>query len=630
MANKAGLEFYQGNLIAGGRFGFEAPSNLARWNGESWEEFAGGSDGAIFAIQAKTQDLYVGGSFGQVGETDVLFAAKITDGQWFPLNSASSTFSLAGPVVDIEIVENDIYAAAEFALDGQLLRDYVARWDGSDWHPLGGGVDGEVLSLSEHEGQLVAAGAFVSAGSSLTEGVAIWNGVIWNSLPCGTPSSGNAAPRDLLSVNSDIFIGVTLSAPGAESSLFRWRSGQCELIDDFNAKSRFANIHALLANAESVFIFGALDPANMLTYDGVEVDLPSPGDGKGLFRLFSDSILAMQETSDGLYVGGKFTKAGQVSANNIVRWTDRDWARLESMTGEGVNSTVVSLEMFQESLFLGGFFSEAGGISVNGIARWDGSQFHSLEPLPNETWSVTAMETFAGRLIIAPLYVEPPAMDRSSLVSWDGSTWSQFANFWDGTSRGRINEILAVDNSLYVTGHFDTVMNIPARNIAVYQNNQWQALGEGLQAGDEFGASGLALHYTEGVLYVGGIFDQAGLHETHNFAGWSGDNWIPEVKGTSFASSSSISAITSDRNCIYVGGTFRQLGDLTIDNLGCLLRDHTWTPVLNGVDGPVKALFPTEIDSLWVGGDFETVPPYPARNIAFLDGPELIFRSNFE
>jgi len=627
------LAIYEGNLIAGGRFtsaGRANASNLAYWNGQQWTEFNGGANGAVNALLAANSVLYVGGSFGQIGNVSTPFAAQFSNNQWQPLDSVSSSYSLAGPVVDIAIANRELYFAAEFSIEDELRRDYLARWDGSDWHSLGAGVNGEVLSISEHAGQLIAAGAFTSAGNASTQGVAIWNGVIWNVLSCGTPSSGNGQPRDLLSINGDLFLGVTRSTAGPEASLWRWRSSQCEFIAGFDADDRFANIHSLAVSGGIIYALGQLDPANIATYDGVEVGIPSPGDGKGLFRQFSGNVNAIEITPLGTFVAGSFDKAGQISASNIAQWLGSSWKPLETAEGEGVNSGVNSLQWYQGDLYVGGAFSQAGGVPARAIARWDGTEFHELPGPPGDISSVTAMEEFNRELIVAPEYFPEPLITGASIVRWNGSAWLPFADVWNGDYRGWISDILVLGPSLYIAGRFDQVMGIPANNVAYFSNGDWQALGTGLQHSDSLGASVSSLHWRDGLLFVGGRFDLAGSHVTYNFAAWDGTSWIPEISGTSFASNSSVNSMASDDNCLYVGGLFRQMGELVVDNLACLSSDLTWSRVLNGVDGRVNSLLTTEIDSLWVGGSFSRAPPTYASNIAFLDGPELVFHSGFE
>ena len=82
-----------------------------------------------------------------------------------------------------------------------------------------------------------------------------------------------------------------------------------------------------------------------------------------------------------LYIGGSFTVAGDVFANNVAKWDGDSWSAL----GSGVNDTVRALAVSDNILYVGGSFSLAsfstsGGLVVNGIAEWDGANWSPLGP----------------------------------------------------------------------------------------------------------------------------------------------------------------------------------------------------------------------------------------------------------
>ena len=81
-----------------------------------------------------------------------------------------------------------------------------------------------------------------------------------------------------------------------------------------------------------------------------------------------------------LYIGGSFTVAGDVFANNVAKWDGDSWSAL----GSGVNDTVRALAVSDNILYVGGSFSLAsfstsGGLVVNGIAEWDGANWFPLD-----------------------------------------------------------------------------------------------------------------------------------------------------------------------------------------------------------------------------------------------------------
>lgn len=81
-----------------------------------------------------------------------------------------------------------------------------------------------------------------------------------------------------------------------------------------------------------------------------------------------------------LYVGGAwFTSAGGVPANNIARWNGATWSALTSGIGPpGSSVTALAVSASPNYLYVGGQFSTAGGLNANNIARWNGTSWATL------------------------------------------------------------------------------------------------------------------------------------------------------------------------------------------------------------------------------------------------------------
>jgi len=83
--------------------------------------------------------------------------------------------------------------------------------------------------------------------------------------------------------------------------------------------------------------------------------------------------------SGNLYVGGYFTSAGGVAANNIATWDGSAWSALGDGMGVDDCPLVAALAVDANgNLYAGGGFSTAGGIPASNIARWDGSIWSPL------------------------------------------------------------------------------------------------------------------------------------------------------------------------------------------------------------------------------------------------------------
>lgn len=89
------------------------------------------------------------------------------------------------------------------------------------------------------------------------------------------------------------------------------------------------------------------------------------GGGSSNGRDFTD-VSAIAIDGDEVYIGGRFTTAGGIAANNIVRWnrlTDT-WTAL----GNGTDNNVEAILIDGDHVYVGGQFERAGDMSAHAIA----------------------------------------------------------------------------------------------------------------------------------------------------------------------------------------------------------------------------------------------------------------------
>ena len=101
----------------------------------------------------------------------------------------------------------------DFANAGGVAATNLARWNGTSWSPVGGGVSGRItlapppavrvfLRVSN---ELLVAGSFVKAGAVPANGLVAWDGTNWSSLnPVATPLVEIGA---LAWQNGQLFVG---------------------------------------------------------------------------------------------------------------------------------------------------------------------------------------------------------------------------------------------------------------------------------------------------------------------------------------------------------------------------------------------------------------------------------------
>ncbi|MGY6555092.1 MAG: hypothetical protein ACXIUM_11305 [Wenzhouxiangella sp.] len=178
--------------------------NLARWDGQSWSEVAGGVNcrvNGLFVYQepgAPRPSLYVGGCFTFVGESN-LSANRVArwDGDtWSNLGSGVS--GGGGPrVYAFEVFDDGtgpaLIVAGNFNNAGGGTVNNIAKWrTGEGWSALGVGTDNTVRAiLSDHadplsgEASLYAVGAFSNAGGQPASRIARWRSGNWSAMSEG-------------------------------------------------------------------------------------------------------------------------------------------------------------------------------------------------------------------------------------------------------------------------------------------------------------------------------------------------------------------------------------------------------------------------------------------------------------
>jgi hypothetical protein len=83
-------------------------------------------------------------------------------------------------------------------------------------------------------------------------------------------------------------------------------------------------------------------------------------------------VYALAVVGNEVYVGGRFTSAGGVSANRVARFNTltNTWSSLGTGSSNGVNNDVYALAVVGNEVVVGGRFTEAGGVSANRVARY--------------------------------------------------------------------------------------------------------------------------------------------------------------------------------------------------------------------------------------------------------------------
>lgn len=160
-----------GILYVGGKFtsaGGIAVNNIAKWNGTNWAAVGTGTNGTIRSMEIDPSGkLIVGGLFTTAGGKRVNGIAKWDGTSWSDLGTGVSSSGKVGTVYSIQTNGSNIYIAGTFTEVGGVTVNNIAMWNGTTWSAIGTGIGGPVysISLNKNTNQLYAAGAFSKDGS---------------------------------------------------------------------------------------------------------------------------------------------------------------------------------------------------------------------------------------------------------------------------------------------------------------------------------------------------------------------------------------------------------------------------------------------------------------------------------
>ncbi|MBF9239805.1 T9SS type A sorting domain-containing protein [Hymenobacter sp. BT683] len=492
-----------GDVVVGGDFdgvaGVAGTGYIARWDGTAWHPLGTGLNRAVNVLLALPNgDVLVGGRFDDAGgNPDADFLARWDGTAWgpygAPLESGGRTGfdqPLIGSVRALDLTANgDLLIGGSFAnVAGNLDADMVARWDGTRWQSLGGGLKSVVPAVAELPGgDVLAGGVFLDAGGSgLLDRLARWDGTAWRGLGAGLgPDIASDAVQALLVLpNGDVIAsGLFQNAGGTPAAdyIARWDGAAWQPL---GAGLAGAVVSLFLAANGDVLAGGNFsdaggDPAadGVARWDGTRWRAVGPGVVWGI-------VHAVAEGPDGeVWIGGDFSRVGNdVTICGVARWTGGAWQAVGTgLLTSGGGSVYDLLVAPNGDVLAGGLFRRMGGVpNADMVARWDGTAWHPLGPGLNNTVHALARGA-GGDLYATGTFTDAggdPAAD--GVARWDGTAWHPLGT---GLSRNARGYALAVapNGDVVVGGIFTLAGGVAGTaHIARWDGTAWHPLGSGL------------------------------------------------------------------------------------------------------------------------------------------------------
>lgn len=520
------LATYGGELIAAGEFdtaGGVSAMSIARWNGSRWASLGtgltqSGNVATIRALSTFAGELVAGGNFNSAGGVAVSDVARWNGTSWQTMD-----VGLDGPVYSFGSYGGELIAGGSLDEVSGTEIDGVARWNGSRWAPLAASppdIYGSVYCLATWNGLLYPGGSFRTAGSARVDSIAAWNGSAWLDVP-GLIYDDSLFPnvRSFAVWNGELIMGGFFRA-GFEFSLpgrhiAEWSGLYARGLDVLPDGAVLAMLPIargtnipddLIVAGSFTDMFSSSDPHNRVAL------LTSVADANGritrtLGAGFNNTVWSLARFNGSTIAAGDFTASGATSINRIARFDGTNWVPFDAI---GANGSVRVLKGYSGTagrihLLIGGSFTSVAGITANRIAQYT---FNTLTP--GTSWSgldpgfngrVDAVERFGGVTYAAGQFTATSTgTPLNRIARYVNGTWQQVGSGFNGN----VSSLFVDGPYLYAGGSFTASGATPMAGFARWDGTTWSAVDTGAN-----GNVGVIGKYQSEII-AGGAFTRVG------------------------------------------------------------------------------------------------------------------------
>jgi len=313
---------------------------LVEWNGSNWSATGGGFDctGEALAVydDGSGPALYVGGLFYPSQPYYYLM-------RWNGVTWTNVDPGLNGQVNALAVFDDGggpaLYVGGVFTQMGVTLANYVVKWDGQNWAPVGALADssgGGVFELAVVDlgngAKLYAGGQFDQAGGSPASGIAVLDAGEW--VPLGQ-------------LDPVLFWPVVHTVTSFDSG----DGPQLHIGGSFTVYGNTVGYGVAKWTGTGWEAIGQVQPPNTAT----------------VFSLFEYD----DGTGNALYAGGSFSGIDSETSPFAIRYDGVSWLSLQQCLSAFVSAFTAYNDGTGESLILGGGFRDAGGPGGDRVARWE-------------------------------------------------------------------------------------------------------------------------------------------------------------------------------------------------------------------------------------------------------------------
>lgn len=454
------------------------------------------------------------------------------------------------------------------------------------------GVGGELYTLAVGNGMMYAGGSFLTANGRPLSRVAEWDGVSWR--PLG--SSG---------------------AEGVDGPVF-----------------------SIVVKGDSVIVGGQFSTAGGVPAKNIAVWKRSINRwfplGEGVFGGANAYVSSIVNYGDTIFVGGQFTTAGSVTANNVAVLANGEWKSLGTANQNGVGGTVNALAILDNRLYVGGNFTRAGNRAVNSLAQWNGvwgdvgggvaGYVNTLKVSPFNTLMVGGKFNTAGADTVMNLGMwngfswVNNSLSESDVNDHPDSNLTGNSSLYEGLIDGEVRSIAFVGSDMYVGGNITKAFpgGVTFQYGTISHITRYEHFKSGysyfynLRQGVDGYVNAMA---TDGKnLYAGGQFIKAGGLTANYVARWNGSTWFTlgvEIGNIITGLAVKDKKVYAVWNTTPIGSTEPVGHIVQWDNPG-------WSAVAPPIAGATYSVYRIG-DDLIVGGAFVNAGEQVAVNVARLN-----------
>lgn len=342
----------------------------------------------------------------------------------------SEHFSLGLTVWDGYLIN-----CGKFNTAGGVSANHIAKWDGTNWSALGGGLNHEAVSVISYKGELYATGYFDTAyGEGYVRYIARWDGKSWKNAGNGLNNLGTV----MTVFNDELVVGGFFNSAGEvyAPGVARWDGAEWRNMGGgINGV-----VWALCEFGGELYAGGSFEYANGELCNGIAKLKGDEWKPVGTGIQGGDNLVFVLKVFNGkLYAGGSFTTMNGMECNNIAKFDGTKWATVGT-GAKGVScitsgAHVIDMEVYNGELYVVGQFTEIDGISANKFAKWNDINWcgieYGMDLRPED------LEIYNGELII-----------NGDFYSISGTEYSNIAKYSSKMNLTAKNNIAPVKYSL--------------------------------------------------------------------------------------------------------------------------------------------------------------------------------------